>query len=98
MNTTTALGTNATFSCHGLDGSIEWEINGVQILVQSQVDAFSSVEVYVPLPTSQGVSELVITGTQANNATLSIRCIVFRGIFQSRISDESYLLVYGMYM
>ena len=95
VSTTAALGTNATFSCNGT-GIVLWQINGTQILDASQVPAFESVLVYVPLPRDSS-SELIVTATELINASLVIICIVDPGIGMGDIltSDPVHLLVYG---
>ena len=95
-NTTTALGTNATFSCAGFGGSLVWEIANAQVQSPSQVQLFAAVEVYVPLP-ARNFSELIMTGTQGNNVTRSIRCHVFPDslLLPLVTSDVVHLLVLG---
>ena len=95
VSTTAALGTNATFSCHGA-GSVLWQINGTQVRAASQLPAFESVLVYAPLPRPSS-SELIVTATEVTNATLVIVCAVDPGIGMGDIrrSDAVQLLVYG---
>ena len=95
VSTTAALDTNATFSCRGTD-SVLWQINGIQVQDASQVPAFESVLVFVPLPRPSS-SELIITATEVTNATLVIICVVDPGIGMGDLirSDEVQLLVYG---
>ena len=95
VNTTTALGTNATFSCRG-NGQIVWEISSTQVRGQDQVEGFNAVNVFVPLPTAD-YSELIVTGTRDNNNTRPIRCVVEpeNVLEANEESDAVYLLVYG---
>ena len=96
VSTTAALGTNATFSCHGTD-SVHWGINGTHIYDASQLPAFESILVYVPLPRPSS-SELIVTATEVTNASLMIICIVDPGVGMGELvmSDAVQLLVYGM--
>ena len=96
-STTAALGTNATFSCHG-NGTVFWEISDTQIQIESQVQDFAEVKVYVPLPTPS-VSQLIMTATVDNNFTGEIICLVDPGFGVGKIkrSIPVYLLVYGEY-
>ena len=98
MSTTAALGTNATFSCRGA-GSVLWQINGTQVRDASQLPAFESILVFVPLPRPSS-SELIVTATEVTNATLEIICIVDPGIGMGDLvkSDAVQLLVYGRYL
>ena len=95
VSTTAALGTNATFSCRGT-GSVLWQINGTQVRDASQVPNFESILVYVPLPRPSS-SELIVTATEATNASLMIICVVDPGIGMGDLikSDAVQLLVYG---
>ena len=95
VSTTSALGTNATFSCRGT-GSVLWQINGTQVRDASQLPAFESILVYVPLPRPNS-SELIITATEVTNVSLEIICIVDPGIGMGNLgmSDAVQLLVYG---
>ena len=95
VSTIAALGTNATFSCHGTD-SVHWWINGTQVVDASQLPAFESILVYVPLPRPSS-SELIVTATEVTNASLMIICLVDPGIGMGDIltSDAVHLLVYG---
>ena len=90
-STTAALGTNATFSCRG-NGEIIWEIDGTQVLTEQHVQLFSCEKVYVPLPTPS-VSELIMTASEMNNFTRTIRCLVDPGIRVGLVekSDPVYL-------
>ena len=96
VSTTAALGTNATFSCCGT-GMVLWQINGTQVRDASQVPVFENVQVFVPLPRPSS-SELIVTATGANNATLMIICLVDPGIGMGNLgmSEPVHLLVYGM--
>ena len=99
-NTTTALGTNATFTCRG-NGEIMWEISNTQIQELSQLDNFAAVGIYPSLPT-QGFSELIMTGTtgdDANNVTRAIQCIIIdpNNPLTTEDSGVVRLLVYGEY-
>ena len=96
-STTAALGTNATFSCRGA-GSVLWQINGTQVQDASQVPAFESILVYVPLPRPSS-SELIMTATEVTNATLMIICVVDPGIGMGSLvrSEAVHLLVYGKF-
>ena len=60
---------------------------------------FERILVYVPLPRSSS-SELIVTATRANNATLMIICVVDPGIGMGDIvrSNAVQLLVYGKYL
>ena len=94
VNTTAALGTNVTFSCHG-NGSVLWKINGQQIRDAIQLPVFEMVRLYVPLP-KEDYSELFIATTLENNATRLIQCIVEQGITgRIKMSETVTLLVYG---
>ena len=93
LSTTAALGTNATFSCHGT-GTVMWQINGTQVHDASQVSFFENLQVFVPLPRPSS-SELIITATEVTNATLFIICVVDPGLVKS---DAVRLLVYGRYL
>ena len=98
VSTTTALGTNATFTCRG-NGRIKWEISGTQVSTKELVELFAERGVYVPLPTPN-VSELIMTATLDNNVTRTIRCLVIPGGNVARQIAEStlvHLLVYGKY-
>ena len=97
VSTTAALGTNATFSCHGTGRlSVLWQINGTQVQDASQLPAFERILVYVPLPRPNS-SELIVTATEVTNTTLVIICAVNPGIGMGDIltSDPVQLLVYG---
>ena len=93
------MGTNATFSCSGVGDQIFWEVSGTQITTTDLVMTFASqVQVYAPLPTDQGLSELFVMATIENNASLPIRCNVAVGGTVSRNIEESstvVLIVYG---
>ena len=95
MNTTIALGTNATFSCRG-NGQVVWDISNTQVRTPDVVQSFAEVEVYVPLPTPN-FSELIVKGTVDNNFTRPIRCVVEPDnvLEANEESDAVYLLVYG---
>ena len=95
-STTAALGTNATFSCHG-SGKVSWQIGNTQVRDETQVPGFASIlQVYVPLPRDSS-SELIVTATRETNATIMIRCIVdpFIGVGSDDRSDPVTLFVYG---
>ena len=94
-NTTTALGTNATFSCRG-NGEVMWEVSGTQIQDSSQLGSFAAVKVYPSLPT-QGFSVLIMTGTTENNGNRTIQCLVSdpNNPLANEESDVVHLLVYG---
>ena len=93
VNTTTALGTNATFSCRG-NGPVLWSISNTQIRDANQLSGFEMVGIYVPLP-KDNFSELIITATLKNNATRMIQCIVDQGIIGKINMNVVTLLVYG---
>ena len=99
VNTTAAVGTNATFSCSGVGNQIFWEVSGTQITTPELVIKFASqVQVYAPLPTDQGSSELFVMATIGNNASLPIRCNVGVGnIVTGTVVESSTVLltVYG---
>ena len=99
VNTTAAVGTNATFSCSGVGEQIFWEVSGTQITTPELVMNFASqVQVYAPLPTNQGSSELFVMATMGNNASLPIRCNVGVGNAAAGTIVESstvFLTVYG---
>ena len=99
VNTTAALGTNATFSCSGVGDQIFWEASGTVITTAELVMNFASqVQVYAPLPTDQGSSELFVMATIGNNASLPIRCNVGVGnIVTGTVVESStvFLTVYG---
>ena len=99
VNTTAALGTNATFSCSGVGDQIFWEVSNTQIITSDLVMNFASqVQVYAPLPTDQGYSELFVMATIGNNASLPIRCNVGVGNAPTGNIVESntvFLTVYG---
>ena len=90
---TLALGTNATFRCSG-NGNVLWRINNTQVRDESQVPLFSSIGVFVPLP-SNNISELIVTASTKTNATLVIICVVELGVGHSTESSPVQLLVYG---
>ena len=94
-NATTALGTNATFSCRG-NGEIMWEVGNTQLFDQNQVNNFAAVGVYAPLPTPF-FSELFVTGNTANNFTRAIQCIVVdpNNPLRNEESENVHMLVYG---
>ena len=96
VSTTAALGTNVTFSCHGI-GRVLWLINGTQVRDASQPPVFVNAQVFIPLPRDSS-SELIITATRVTNATLVIICLVdpVSGVSESARSDPVQLLVYGM--
>ena len=96
MSTTAALGTNTTFSCHGI-GRVLWQINGSQVRDASQLPIFARIQVYIPLPRDD-FSELIVTATRETNATLVIICVVDPGIGMGNFvrSNPVQLLVYGM--
>ena len=98
MITTTALGTNATFSCRG-NGQVVWDISSTQVRTLETVQSLAEVEVYVPLPTPN-FSELVVKGTRENNNTRPIRCVVQPDnvLDPNEESDAVYLLVYCEYI
>ena len=94
VSTTAALGTNATFSCHG-DGLVFWSISGTQTITSELVSLFAEEQIYAPLP-NQGSSELIITATADNNFTQTIQCLVSLSSLDSPMgSDIVRLLVYG---
>ncbi len=94
-STTAALGTNITFSCHGI-GRVLWQINGTQIRAAHQVPNFARVQVFASLP-EDGSNELTVTATEETNATLTIVCLVEVSVVGETIkSDSVQLLVYGM--
>ena len=94
MNTTAALGTNATFTCHG-DGLVFWKISGTQAITSELVSLFAEEQVYIPLP-NQSYSELIMTATNKSNFTRAIQCLVaLSNIDTPDESDTVYLLVYG---
>ena len=86
-STTAALGTNATFSCHG-SGDIIWEIDGTHVFTKLLVQLFADFGVYVPLPTPS-VSELIMTATEINNFTRSIICQVDPGIGVGEVEESA---------
>ena len=92
---TAALGTNATFSCHG-ESIVLWQINRTQVRVEGQVPCFANIQVFVPLP-RDSFNELIVTATRVTNATLEIRCVVdhITNVMGSKASDPVKLLVYG---
>ena len=94
-NVTAALGTNVTFSCRG-NGTIRWEIAGTQVITEFLVQLFADEKVYVPLPTPN-VSELIMTATEMNNVTRTIRCSVvpLDNVVGNVDSEPVRLLVYG---
>ena len=95
-STTAALGANATFSCRG-NGKVLWEINGTQVQDASQVQMFSSIYVFVPLP-NDSISELIVTASTTINASLTIVCIVEPEHYNNIIaynSSQVQLFVYG---
>ena len=92
-NITAALGTNATFSCRG-NGDIIWEIASTQVMTEQLVQLFAREKVYVPLPTPS-VSELIMTATEMNNFTRTIRCVIDPILFFTQESAPVRLLVYG---
>ena len=99
VNTTAALGTNATFSCSGVGDQIFWEVSGTQITTSELVLRFArDAQVYAPLPTNQSSSELFVMATIENNASLPIRCNVGVGSADAGTIVESstvFLTVYG---
>ena len=95
MNTTAALGTNATFSCRG-DSNITWEINGRQIRDRDEVDTFrTQLKVYVPLP-KPSFSELIFTASTTTNCT-SVVCLVGPRNGPVNTSEEVKILAYGKF-
>ena len=96
VNTTAALDTNVTFSCHG-NGCVLWEINRTQVRNPYLVSGYKVEGVYPLLPRPNN-SELIITATHSNNNT-RIRCIVEGGLDGSGNtnikSDKVILLVFG---
>jgi hypothetical protein len=97
-STTAALGTNATFSCHG-NGKVLWQINSTQVQDASQVPEFSSTLcVFVPLP-NDNMSELIVTASIKTNASLMLTCVVEPSPdvmpWSSDKSSPVQLLVYG---
>ena len=99
LNTTAALGTNATFSCRGND-NITWEISNTQIRDPNQVRKHAQYGIYAPLP-KPNISELIITATNVTNFTISIICLVgSSNSLTSEIirSEEVKLLAYGEYI
>ena len=93
VNTTAALGTNATFSCHA-KGEVFWEVSGTQIVEANKMSSFATVGVYAPLPMND-FSELIVTATRDNNVTRKIKCIVSLGLVMTNGSEAVRLLVYG---
>lgn len=93
VNTTVALGTNATFTCRG-DNIITWEIANQQIRHTAQVDDFRTHhKIYAPLP-KLNFSEVIITATNVTNYT-TIVCVVGDGVVIK--SEEVKLLAYGKF-
>ena len=78
---------------------IFWEVSGTQIATSDLVMRFTSqVQVYAPLPTDQGFSELLLLATIENNASLPIRCnVAVGGTVNGNIEESStvVLTVYG---
>ena len=98
VNTTAALGTNATFSCSGVGDQIFWEVVNTQIITSDLVMNFASqLQVYAPLPTDQGSSELFVMATIGNNASLPIRCYVAVGGTATGSIVESSTVVLTVY-
>lgn len=94
VSVTAALGTNATFTCHG-NGLVVWRISGTEAVTSELVSLFAQEQVYVPLPT-QGSSELIMTATNSNNFTREIRCVVALSSIDPPVESEIvHLLVYG---
>ena len=95
---TVALNTNATFSCSG-NGEVLWEIINTQIIAPDQVQQFSGMKVFVPLP-KPSFSELIVTATVDNNGTQMIKCLVDPGLAVGNLeeSDTVQLLVFGKYV
>ena len=92
-STAAALGTNATFSCHG-NGSVFWEINRTQVVTEDQVRALAQeTQEYVPLPTSS-FSLLIMTATVDKNFTREVICVVDHD-GEIEKSNPVRLLVYG---
>ena len=99
LNTTAALGTNATFSCHG-NNNITWEVANTQIRDPDQVRNHAQYGIYAPLP-KPNISELIITATNVTNFTISIICLVGpSNSLTSEIirSEEVKLFAYGEYI
>ena len=97
VNTTAALGMNATFSCRG-DGKVSWKINNTQGNSADLVPLFAQQHIYIPLP-SLGSSELIVTATSDNNFTRAIQCNVAseNNNIAAVDSEIVHLLVYGEY-
>ena len=94
VNTTVALGTNATFNCRG-DNIITWEIANVQIRDPAQVDDYRTHhKIYAPLP-KPNFSEVIITARNVTNYTIPIACVVGDGVVIK--SEEVKLLAYGKF-
>ena len=96
VNTTVALGTNATFSCQA-ENNILWEVANTQIRDRSEADRYrDQYKIYVPLP-MHNFSEVIITATNVTNST-SIICVVepSNGVGNPVTkSEEVKILAYG---
>ena len=94
VSTTAALGTNATFTCHG-DGKVFWGISGTQVTTSERVSLFAEEQIYVPIP-NESFTELIMTATVDNNFTHEIQCLVAISIVDMPVTSEIiHLLVYG---
>ena len=95
VNTTVALGTNATFTCRG-DSTIAWEIGNRQIRDPDDVVLYRTRhKIYAPLP-KPNFSELIITARNATNYTIAIICVVGDNGLVNK-SEEVKLLAYGKF-
>ena len=90
VSTTAALGTNATFACHG-DAQVFWKITGTSITSADQLPIFAREKIYASLPTPR-FSELIMTATAENNFTRTIQCLVTLGYVDTPVESE---IVYG---
>ena len=94
VSITAALGTNATFTCHG-NAQVFWNISGTQITLPDQLPIFARASIYTSVPTSR-FSELIVTATAENNFTRTIQCLVALGAIDAPVESEIVrLFVYG---
>ena len=101
MNTSTPLGSNATFFCAVTQAEISWRINGRNIALDDEVawstaknDGLFRGEVFSN--STMNASVLIVTASKQNNRTFSIACSAFGGLSHSPLNSPNVLLtVFG---
>ena len=105
MNTSAALGSNATFQCTVRNAEIKWRVNGLNIdwnyqPSQSLANERGIYEGETWSNNTTNTSRLLVLATKKFNDTaeFGVACVAFGGVHHNAInSPEVYLSVFGMF-